>query len=109
MIDQIKLLLGIIDNKQDDLLELLIGDSRERLTAFVNIDSVQFVTLPDDVDWILRDLTVKRFNRLGDEGKKSSSESSVTATWNADDLSEYAPYLDKYRHKKGGKGIARFI
>lgn len=109
MIDKIKLMLGIDDDMQDDLIQLLLEDSEERLNAYINIDRVQEIILPEDEDWIVRDLTVKRFNRLGDEGKKSSSESSVSITWNVDDLSEYAPYLDKYRPKRGGKGIARFI
>ncbi|GAK32003.1 hypothetical protein WOSG25_230110 [Weissella oryzae SG25] len=106
---KVKLLLGISDAVQDTLLMFLIDDSKERLVSYINQDGVYNLSFPSDLGWILRDLTVRRFNRIGDEGKKTSSESDVSITWRDDDISDYAIYLDKYRKKNGGRGIARFI
>lgn len=106
---KVKLLLGISDTLQDTLLAFLIDDSRERLVSYINQDGVYDLSFPNGLGWILRDLTVRRFNRIGDEGKKASSESDVSITWRDDDISDYAIYLDKYRQKSGGRGIARFI
>lgn len=106
---KIKLLLGIDDALQDDLITFLIEDSEDRLTSYINQDGLALISFPSDLSWLLRELTVRRFNRIGDEGKKSSSESDVSITWRDDDVTDFAVYLDKYRQKQGGRGIARFI
>ncbi|TYC49612.1 phage head-tail connector protein [Weissella muntiaci] len=106
---KVKLLLGIGDTLQDKLLNFLIDDSKERLVSYINQDGAYNISFPNDLGWILRELTVRRFNRIGDEGKQSSSESDVSITWREDDIADYALYLDKYRQKNGGRGIARFI
>lgn len=106
---KVKLLVSIGDTKQDDLLNLLLEDNEARLLSYINQDGNNIVTYPTEISWLLREITVRRFNRIGDEGKKSSSESDVSATWSDDDVFDYAVYLNKYRTKKGGNGIARFI
>lgn len=105
----VKLLLGISDTLQDELIQLLLDDSEERLTSYINQDGKSDITFPNALSWILRELTIRRFNRIGDEGKKSSSESDVSITWRDDDVADFSVYLDKYRQKQGGRGIARFI
>lgn len=106
---KVKLLVSITDTKQDDLLNLLLDDSEARLLSYINQDGNNATTFPDEMSWLLREITIRRFNRIGDEGKKSSGESDVTATWSDDDVADYAVYLSKYRKKKGGNGIARFV
>lgn len=106
---KVKLLLGISDELQDNLLKLLMGDIKERLTSYINQDSLSTIKFPNDLNWIIRELTVRRFNRIGDEGKQSSSESDVSTTWNDNDVLDYAVYLDKYRNRSTGAGIARFF
>lgn len=109
ILKSIKILLNISDDKQDDLLNLIIKDSKDRLTGFINQDGMYSIAYPVALDWIVRELTVRRFNRIGDEGKKTSSENDISSSWIENDLSDYVVYLDKYRQKTGGRGIARFI
>lgn len=106
---KVKLLLSIGDTLQDDLLKLLLEDNEARLLSYINQDGAGLTTYPTEMAWLLREITVRRFNRIGDEGKKSSSESDVSATWSDDDVADYAVYLKRYRNKKGGSGIARFV
>lgn len=108
-LNKIKVLLSISDIKQDDLLNLLLEDNQARLLSYINQDGNNLVSYPTEISWLLREITVRRFNRIGDEGKRSSSESDVSATWSDDDVADYAVYLRKYRAKKGGNGITRFI
>ncbi|QQT98020.1 phage head-tail connector protein [Pediococcus pentosaceus] len=108
-LEKLKLYLGIGDKEQDELLCLLIEDCKARLNSYINQDGVVAVTLPESLSWIVRELTIQRFNRIGDEGKTSSSESDVSASWNDDDLAEYIKYLDPIRVRRSGRGIARFI
>lgn len=105
---KIKLLLLIEDDKQDKLLALIKEETESRLLSYMNQDGGVLKNVPDDLSWIVRELVVRRYNRIGDEGKKSSTESDVTATWYTDDLAEYIIYLNKHRKKIGGNGVARF-
>lgn len=106
---KVKLLLSISDTLQDALIELLLEDSEARLLSYINQDGAGLAAYPQEMSWLLREVAIRRFNRIGDEGKKSSSESDVTATWSDDDVADYAVYLKRYRNKKGGNGIARFV
>lgn len=109
---KVKPYLGLAtdDTAQDDLLKLVYADTCSKVESYLNQDNIGGnVKLPATLDWIVRDLVIKRYNRLGDEGKISSSESDVSASWNTDDLDEFTIYLDPIRNRKGGKGIARFF
>lgn len=106
---KVKLLLSISDKLQDNLINLLLEDNEARLLSYINQDGASLTSYPSEISWLLREITVRRFNRIGDEGKRSSGESDVTATWSEDDVADFAVYLKRYRNKKGGGGVARFI
>lgn len=76
-LSKVKLLLGIKDKLQDELLTLLVSDSQERLVSYINQDSDTDIKFPTGIDWVLREITVRRYNRIGDEGKTSSNESGA--------------------------------
>lgn len=109
LIDSIKLLVGVTDDKQNDLINELISNAKEQILAYVNQDNNKPVAMPDDVDFIIKDVVVQMYNRLGDEGKASSSEGSVSITWSDVDLTKYAGFLNKYRNQSYGQVRMRFI
>ncbi|WP_338230741.1 phage head-tail connector protein [Lactiplantibacillus paraxiangfangensis] len=92
-----KLRIGIDDDTQDNLLNDLIKDATDRVLAYVNQDGKVASELPTAVIWVIKDVTVKMFNRIGDEGKTASGEGNVSNTWADIDLSQYADALDPYR------------
>jgi hypothetical protein len=109
-LDTVKLHLGLDDGSQDSLISDLLIDSENRITSYLNRYQPTIpIKLPESLSWIVRGLTIKRFNRIGDEGKTAAGESDVSASWESDDLAEYAVYLDPITPKTGGRGIARFI
>lgn len=97
LLDSIKLRIGIEDTMQDDLLSELIEDATARVLAYINQDGVVNQTVPTAVTWVIKDIVVKLYNRIGDEGKKSSGEGNVSNSWETIDLSHYADALDVYR------------
>jgi len=116
MIEKIKLLLGISDDLQDKLLELLIEDSEERILATLNqyaskngTDEIE--SIPEKFSYIKRDVTIKRFNKRNSEGASSDSEEGRSYTWEKSYLDEYLSLFDEYTKPKkiGGKGIVRWI
>ena len=97
ILDSVKLRIGLTDTMQDNLLSDLIEDATARVLTYINQDGVINKTVPDTVAWVIKDIVVKMYNRIGDEGKKSSGEGNVSNSWEAIDLSQYADALDVYR------------
>lgn len=109
LLGSIKILVGVTDDKQDGLINELISNAQEQILAYVNQDNNKPVTMPTYIDFIIKDVVVQMYNRLGDEGKVSSSEGSVSSTWSDIDLTRYAAFLDKYRNQSYGQVRMRFI
>ena len=111
ILEEIKLLKGVSDNAQDDLLNLTIKESIERILAFVNRYSETSITeIPSNAAYIVRDVAVKRFNKLNSEGAKADSEEGRAFTWEDNYLSEDdKQVLISLATQKRARGVARFI
>ena len=111
ILKEIKFLKGVSDTAQDDLLNLTIKESVERILAFVNRYSESSIAeIPDSVAYIVRDVAVKRFNKLNSEGAKADSEEGRAFTWEDSYLSEDdKQVLISFASKRKARGIARFI
>ncbi len=111
ILKEIKLLKGVSDTAQDDLLNLTIKESIERILAFVNRYSESSITeIPNSAAYIVRDVAVKRFNKLNSEGSKADSEEGRAFTWENNYLSEDdKQVLISLATKKRARGVARFI
>lgn len=111
ILKEIKLLKGVSDTAQDDLLNLTIKESIERILAFVNRYSETSITeIPNNAAYIVRDVAVKRFNKLNSEGAKADSEEGRAFTWEDNYLSEDdKQVLISLATKKRARGVARFI
>ena len=96
ILDSIKLRIGLTDTMQDNLLNDLIDDATARVLTYINQDGIVNQTVPGAVAWVIKDIVVKMYNRIGDEGKTASGEGNVSNTWETIDLSKYAGALDVY-------------
>lgn len=111
LLDSVKLRIGIEDTKQDDLITDIISDVQARVLAYINQDGLVQSELPSGLDFVIKDVTIRIYNKIGDEGKESSSEGNVSNTWETPaDLSEYSDVLDVYRksYKRRSAGM-RFV
>ena len=111
ILKEIKLLKGVSDTAQDDLLNLTIKESVERILAFVNrYSETSIKEIPNNVVYIVRDVAIKRFNKLNSEGAKADSEEGRAFTWEDSYLSEDDKQtLISLATKRQARGIARFI
>lgn len=97
LLDEVKLLKGIDDDLQDDLLELIIDESEQRILSYINsIRSQPMDKVPDEISYIVRDVSIKRFNKLNSEGTIKDSEEGRSFDWEDTYLAEYEPILDRY-------------
>lgn len=101
-IKRVKTLLGIDDDLQDSLLEEIQDNTIALYIALTGADAV-----PSDHDFMIREVMVKRYNRLGNEGMSQERQADMLQVFNSDDFSEYkdillARYKPPDTRQKGG-------
>ena len=71
------------------------------------------VPVPATLDYIVRDVSLSRYNRLGSEGASSHAVEGETMTWTKDDFEPYAAdiaaWAAQQMQKPSGGGIVRFL
>ncbi|SDB96457.1 phage head-tail connector protein [Shouchella lonarensis] len=86
--DKAKILLGIKDDLQDDVLDLIISNVTAHLMSLLKKPEV-----PPALDFVILEVVVRRFHRLGSEGMKTESvEGHSVAFYDLKD--EFVPFLD---------------
>lgn len=111
MRNEIKLLKNISDDLQDSLIDLIINESEQRILSRINVyRNEKLPVLPDGLEWIVRDVSIKRFNRLNAEGTKKHTEEGLSFDWESY-LNEYEDILVSFNDAtpidKSRSGIIR--
>lgn len=104
--ENIKTLIGIQDNSQDALLNLIIDSISSRLCILLGADAVPF-----ELEHIVEEVCVIRFNRIGSEGANSHTVEGESVTFNDNDFAAYMPEIKAYKENNAEvkKGKVRFI
>lgn len=108
MLKDLKILLGIPENdtSQDSKLNLILSGTRSRLKSLLGGQEP-----PDTLNYIITDVAVIRFNRIGSEGLSSHSVEGESLSFSDDDFAGYREdiqaYLDSQKETK--KGRVRFL
>lgn len=88
MLDKILILLGL-DNPTEaiqDKVETIMELTKQRLMLMLGQPIV-----PDALSYVVVEVTIARYNRIGSEGVSSHSVSNESMTWTDDD---FKPYMD---------------
>jgi hypothetical protein len=96
----VKTLIGVSDTFNDAQLQVAINLATSRVTSYVGTE-----TLPDSLAWIVEELAISRFNRIGNEGMSQNQEEGRVMMFTSDDLTLYRTYLDKYIADNDTSGI----
>lgn len=103
MLEEIKMLLGISDSQLDDKLNLIIKLTTARLKVLLG-----GIEVPAELQYIVTEVAVIRFNRIGSEGLSSHGVEGESLSFTDDDFAGYKTeiraYLDKVdcTAQKGG-------
>lgn len=108
MLKDIKLLLGIPESETslDAKLDLILASTKSRLKALLGgLDP------PEELNYIITDVAVIRFNKLGSEGLSSHSVEGESLSFSDDDFAGYRDDIQSYldRQKEARKGRVRFL
>ncbi|WP_051931538.1 phage head-tail connector protein [Clostridium sp. KNHs214] len=92
MLENIKLLLNIQDNSKDNLLSYLISNAKQKILSYTN----QTEILPQ-MQYLVDELVILRYNKLGSEGLQSESYSGISQTFNQDIPADIKSQLNQFR------------
>ena len=108
MLKDLKILLGIPEDETalDDKLKLILTSTTSRLRALLGGQEP-----PDELGYIITDVAVIRFNKLGSEGLSSHSVEGESLSFSDDDFAGYRDDIRDYlnRQVKSKKGRVRFL
>ena len=93
LLNRIKTLLGITDN--DELIYEITELTKSKILNYINE-----VELPLELEFVLVELTIQRYNRIGSEGIASESVDGKSVSYE-DVFENYKPYLDDYISRSG--------
>lgn len=109
MLEQVLTLLGISDPTEEvaSLLNTIIGITSQRLQLRLGVSAV-----PNDLEYIVVEVSIVRFNRIGSERLSSHNVEGESMTWNSED--DFKPYLAEINawslnNKSENVGRLRFI
>ena len=91
LLNRIKILLGVTDN--DELIDEIIELTKSKILNYINE-----LEIPKELEFILIELAIQRFNRIGSEGIASENIDGKSVSYE-DDFEAYKPHLNFYMLK----------
>lgn len=106
MLENLKILLGITDTEQDERLNLILENTRARLRLMLG-----GMEPPEELNHVIVEVAVIRFNRIGSEGLSSHTVEGESYSFTDDDFSAYSDELEAFLRKQesSSKGKVRFL
>lgn len=108
MLDNLKMMLGIAtdDSDLDPKLKLILSNTTARLKLLLGgIDP------PEEMDHIILDVAIMRFNRIGSEGLSSHSVEGESLSFTDNDFDGFASEIQAWldSQKESTRGKVRFL
>ena len=108
LLANLKLLLDLTDSdtELDVKLNLIIEQSKKKVLAY--LPNVTLV--PDELSYIVLELSVMRFNRIGNEGMTNYSKEGQSIAYGVD-MSNYKSDIKAWLLKQADndRGVVRFL
>ncbi len=104
----LKILLGISedDESQDAKLLLILKATKKRLKYLLG-----GIEPPEEMNYIVLDVSVIRFNKIGSEGLSSHTVEGESQSWSSNDFAGYMDDIQAYldSQQKTTKGRVKFL
>lgn len=106
--DTLSKVLALLGNSVDETqITSIIDLVKAQLTVRINEEAV-----PDNLDYIIVNVSVARYNQIGDEGKSSMTVEGESAAWLTDLFTPYEKDIQSYldNRDKASNGVrVRFL
>ena len=93
LLNRVKTLLSITDD--NELIYEIVEITKSKILNYINQEE-----LPKELEFVLVEMAVSRFNRIGSEGFASETIDGKNISYE-DDFEIYKKYLDDYLFKTG--------
>ncbi|HDJ2900224.1 TPA: phage head-tail connector protein [Staphylococcus aureus] len=101
----LKTRIGIDDEQQDEQLKVIISNVEKELLAMLpTIED----TIPEEIEFIVVEVSTKRYNRIGAEGMTSETQDGRSSSYELNDFDEYKSVLNNLYFKDEKKGFVNF-
>lgn len=108
MVEKLKLMLGFSpdDTTQDARLNNIVVGARQRLKILLG-----GIEPPPNLDYIIQDVSLARFNRIGSEGLDSHTVEGESLSFTENDFKGYADDIQAFLdcQKDTARGKVRFL
>lgn len=106
MLDNLKIMLGIEEADQDAKLNLILSNTKSRLKLLLG-----GIEPPEEMNHIVLDVAIMRFNRIGSEGLASHSVEGESLTFSDHDFDGFANEIQAWldSQKESTRGKVRFL
>ena len=105
VLKNLKVMLRIKDDDRDALLKLIIDNTDQALRFKLELTNDE--KIPGELGYIELEVSVRRFNRLQNEGMSQYSQEGESITFNSSDFDDFLDDIDlkKRRNQKDVKSL----
>lgn len=94
MLSKVKTLIGLDDDSQDTLFGVII-DTTDQALCF----KLQEDTVPTELSYIEQEVSIRRFNRIKNEGMASYTQEGESITFNSNDFDDFLDDINEWRRR----------
>lgn len=108
MIEGLIFINGSASDAQRQLIDRIIAVTTAKLLSKLDKEIVE---VPEKLQYIVVEVSIKRFNKIGSEGMRSESVEGHKMEFNSHDFDEYENDINKFldETQKISKKVVRFI
>lgn len=88
----------------DELLKDIVDMTSQRLKSLTGLKEIS-----SDLDYIVVEVSIKRFNRLKNEGMKTYSQEGESIAFDDNDFAEFSAEIKRLANKNLGSTTVKFV
>ena len=88
----------------DELLKDIVDMTSQRLKSLTGLNEIS-----SDLDYIVVEVSIKRFNRLKNEGMKTYSQEGESIAFDDNDFAEFSTEIKRLANKNLGSTTVKFV
>lgn len=106
-LNDLKTMLMIKDNEQDNLLTLIIKKTVKSTRFKLGLGTQD--DFPSEMDYIPFEVCIRRYNRLKNEGMSSYTQEGEAITFNANDFDDFASDIEAFKKQNNKDDTPRVM
>ncbi|WBS98100.1 phage head-tail connector protein [Lacticaseibacillus paracasei] len=98
-LDDLKTMMEIKSNTQDDVLNLIITNTTKALRFKLDLKPTE--NFPEELSYIALEVCIRRYNRRKNEGMTSYEQEGQSFTFKSNDFDDFADDINDWKEANG--------